>query len=151
MAIKYKHSINMAIQAAHIKLLFPNSNLSFTQNRLVWRESVTPSPLSNSYIVELIYIRNEHPNVFVRKPTLKLYPGAFKLEHVYDTDKQWLCLYRRSAKQWQEDMLISDTIIPWACEWLLHHELWVSTGIWNGGGIHNATISDKTKDINPDE
>lgn len=33
--------------------------------------------------------------------------------------------------------MISDTIIPWTSEWLLHYEYWVLTGIWQGGGIED--------------
>jgi hypothetical protein len=58
--------------------------------------------------------------------------------HVYDTNEQRICLYYRKAREWNSSMFLSDTIIPWASEWLLHHELWVMTGVWSGGGIHNA-------------
>ena len=33
-------------------------------------------------------------------------------------------------------MFIADTIVPWACEWLLHYEIWLATGEWHGGGEH---------------
>ena len=33
-------------------------------------------------------------------------------------------------------MNIAETIIPWASEWLLHYEIWLATGEWQGGGIH---------------
>jgi len=31
-------------------------------------------------------------------------------------------------------MLIADTIIPWASEWLFHYEIWKVTKTWHGGG-----------------
>ena len=33
-------------------------------------------------------------------------------------------------------MLLADTIVPWAAEWLMHYELWLVTGEWTGGGDH---------------
>ena len=29
-------------------------------------------------------------------------------------------------------MLIVDTIVAWAAEWLLHYEIWLATGEWFG-------------------
>jgi hypothetical protein len=55
---------------------------------------------------------------------------------VYDTEKQHLCIYYKRAKEWDETKFIADTIIPWTSEWLLHYEIWVATGTWQGGGIH---------------
>ncbi len=43
-----------------------------------------------------------------------------------------LCLHYNG--EWDPTMLISETIIPWASEWLLHYELWLATGEWLGGG-----------------
>jgi hypothetical protein len=78
-----------------------------------------------------------HPDVFIIDPKpLILAPGETRLKHVYDHDKQHLCLYFRKDKEWTASKMIADTIIPWASEWLLHYEFWVLTGEWRGGGIH---------------
>jgi len=144
----YERSLNFALQAGKINFMFPGSHLNFDQNRLVWAHSLTPSPLSSTYDVRLIYKRGEDPNVFVTNPKLKLYPGETKLPHVYNTDKQWLCLYFRKAREWRPNMLIANTVISWTCEWLVHYELWVGTGDWHGGGIHlknEFNINEKQK------
>lgn len=31
-------------------------------------------------------------------------------------------------------MLIANTIVPWAVEWLFFYEVWLVTGEWGGGG-----------------
>ena len=31
-------------------------------------------------------------------------------------------------------MLIAETIVPWASEWLFYYEIWKGTGEWYGGG-----------------
>ena len=48
-----------------------------------------------------------------------------------------------SGKEWDTGMYYVKTLIPWACEWLNHYELWVSTGTWHGGGIHHETEAEK--------
>ena len=85
----------------------------------------------------MVYQREKHPNVYVLEPKpLILAEGKSKLEHVYDTTKQHLCIYYKKAKEWNESKFIAETIIPWTSEWLFHYEIWVTTGTWHGGGIH---------------
>lgn len=109
--------------------------------------SLIPSPLSGTYKIRLCYQQGKHPDVFVESPLpLKRAEGATLLEHVYSTEKQHLCLYVRKAQEWNDTMFISNTVIPWISEWIFHYELWVLTGVWNGGGIHNS-IAEKTKKI----
>ncbi len=143
MVNKRTHTLNMAVQAGKIRSLFPDASLSFTQNKLTWKSEITPSPLSASYQVKLVYEKGEHPNVFVTNPKLSLHPDKFSLPHIYNTEKQKLCLYYRKGREWKSDMLIANTVIPWTCEWLIHYECWVATGTWHGGGIHNESEAEK--------
>lgn len=140
-------TLNFAIQAAKIKALFPDSSPTSNHNRLVWNHTITPSPLSASYDVKLVYVRDDWPKVYVVNPKLELYPGEVALPHVYSTEEQWLCLYYRPGREWKADMHLADTIIPWTCEWLLHYELWLATGNWHGGGIHPKTELNKLREI----
>ncbi|TWI79029.1 hypothetical protein IQ13_3421 [Lacibacter cauensis] len=147
MASKLKHhSLNMGVQAGRLRSVFPSSTIRFSQNELTWESSITPTPLSSIYEVKLHYVRGENPNVYVVAPKLILFPGESTLPHVYDTEKQWLCLYYRKAKEWNSNMLVADTVVPWACEWLCHYEIWLCTGTWQGGGIHNETGVEKQAD-----
>lgn len=137
----YPHTLNLAIQAGKMMSLFPMSKITFDQNFLVWESFITPSPLSAEYLIKIMYARDSHPDVFVVSPKLTLYQGQEKLPHVYDTEKQWLCIYYRRGREWRSNMAISDTVLPWTCEWLLHYEFWLGTGKWLGGGIHGDIIS----------
>ena len=99
--------------------------------------SYTTNLLSPKYLIKVVYHRESHPNVYVLDPKpLTLAKGETRLKHVYNTEKQHLCIYYKRAKEWDESQFIADTIIPWTSEWLLHYEIWVATGIWHGGGIH---------------
>ncbi|MCX6132627.1 MAG: hypothetical protein NTU47_02340 [Ignavibacteriales bacterium] len=91
----------------------------------------------------MIYLRGQHPDVYVASPKLDLFPGESRLPHVYSTEEQRLCLYYRRAREWNSGMYIGDTIIPWTSEWLLHYEIWLATGSWHGGGIQHIPESEK--------
>lgn len=140
MATIKKHEIPLVVQAYKLQHYFPDSKWTIDNcgSRLVWKGTLQPTDLSGSYKIKLIYKRNEHPDVYVIEPDpLTLAKGAEKLEHVYDTRKQHLCIYYRKAKEWNTDKFIADTVIPWTSEWLMHYEYWVATGIWYGGGIEH--------------
>lgn len=136
--VKKSKRISLIIQERFLKELFPQAKIQRNgENFLTWVDSVTPSPLSCSYKLKLEYMKGKRVSVYVVEPApLKLAQGKTILPHVYSTEKQKLCLYFPDGKQWNERMLFAKTIIPWACEWLLHYELWVGTGEWHGGGIH---------------
>lgn len=70
-------------------------------------------------MIKLVYKGVKHPNVYVVNRKLDLYSGETKLPHVYDTEKQWLCLYYRKANEWRNDMFIADVVVPWISECLL--------------------------------
>lgn len=57
-------------------------------------------------------------------------PPDKKVPHVFSDMS--LCLHLHD--EWHADMLISESVIPWASEWLLHYELWLVTEEWLGGG-----------------
>ena len=132
-----KSEIPLVIQGHKLRSYFPYSKYSIRCNTLVWKGYLQPSELSSRYLIKVVYHREKHPNVYVLEPkALILAEGKTKLEHVYDSSKQHLCIYYKRAKEWDATKLIADTIIPWTSEWLLHYEYWVATGTWHGGGIH---------------
>ncbi len=147
MGMKVKiHPLNMALQAQRLKALFPNSEINFNSQVLNWRCVITPSPLSREYQIKLVLGRGEQPNVYIESPLLELYPEKNSLPHVYSTKKQWLCLYYKKVKQWNSGMYLADTVVPWISEWLMHYELWLCTGIWHGGGIHDEKKVENLKE-----
>lgn len=77
--------------------------------------------------------RGDWPHVHVVAPELVPRPGE-RLPHVYPGDE--LCLYQPKSREWDSSMVLAETIVPWAAEWLLHYEVWMATGEWTGGGEH---------------
>ena len=143
--VRAKNSrVSLVVQAGVLRSVFPNSEVKRKgEDSLTWTHTLTPSPLSDNYQVKLHYRRNQGVNFYVIKPKLVLASGHSKLPHVYSTPEQQLCLYYPKTKEWDVSMLYTRTIIPWACEWLYHYELWVATGDWHGGGIAHENEAEK--------
>ncbi len=131
---------SLIIQEKALKAAFPESEVKrYREKSLVWLGSVNPSPLSGTYKLKLFYERNKKVKVFVVDPKpLALAEGQSKLPHVYSTAEQHLCLFYPYGAEWNADMLYAKTIIPWACEWLCHYEIWACTGTWHGGGVEHG-------------
>ena len=102
------------------------------RNRLTWEADFTPSHLSKTYAVQLIYKLNKSPDIHVTKPKLVV-PEGKRLPHTYRGER--LCLYDPGVGEWRGDMLLVQTIVPWISEWLINYEIWLATGKWCGG-IH---------------
>ena len=134
-----KNNVPLIRQAGALKSYFPDSTIIRKGDlELKWTCTITPTPLSASYKLHLHYQKSEGVKVYVLEPKpLVLAPGENHLPHVYSTVEQELCLYYPKDKEWTPAMLYVHTLIPWACEWLLHYEIWVATGEWKGGGIEH--------------
>ena len=136
--------ISLSLQRMHLKSVFPSSIVKIFRNQsLEWIHILKPSPFSNSYKVKLIYILHKGLKFYVLEPKLKLREGENFLPHVYSTSEQRLCLYYPDGQAWNASKLYVDTIIPWACEWLLFYELWLATGEWYGGGVCHTNEAEK--------
>ena len=113
---------------------------NLTHNSFSCQIVVRPTSLSVEYTLKIVFEPDQKIpfSVYVVDPKpLKLAEGATRLVHIYgDNIKQNLCLYRPRKKQWDKSMLLSETAIPWAVEWLYFYEIWVNTGKWLGGGDH---------------
>jgi hypothetical protein len=127
--------VNLARQAELLQSHFTESFCVITNSTLIWTNDITPTSLSNTYSVKIVYRWNTDPDVFVIDQRLRLAKGKVKLPHVYSTSKQHLCLYYRKGREWNSQMLLTKTIVPWASEWLQFYELWLPKGVWYGGGI----------------
>jgi len=119
--------LSTAQQALGLRSVFPDSAVALSPRRLHWTGRLQPSELCRRYTVEIDYKRGHYPKVRVLAPELKADDAGF-LPHTYNDLS--LCLH--DAGQWDESMLIVDTIVPWAAEWLLHYEVWLATNEWFG-------------------
>jgi hypothetical protein len=139
------NNVSLIVQEGTLKSYFPSSSvIRKGENEIVWTHTVTPSPLSQSYTLKLHYKKGDGAKVYVLDPKpLDLATGKTLLPHVYSTPEQRLCLYYPIDREWTPKKLYVKTLIPWACEWLVHYEIWSVTGTWCGGGVHHETEAEK--------
>ena len=105
---------------------FNNSRWTIRPHGFTWFFDVTPTALSDTYTLKIVYNEPFFPNIYIVSPKpLMLAEGAKRLPHTYDTKKQRLCLFRPHFGEWNSIMLIADTIVHWAIEWLYYYENWV--------------------------
>lgn len=123
----------LPVQEAHLQRRYPDSRVVRTLQQLTWLGRLTPSPYCSTYEVLVDHRLGEAPLVYVSRPRLQLV-GGHELPHVYSWNT--LCLYL-DDREWDPSLLIADTLVPWASEWLYFYEAWVATeGEWFGEGVH---------------
>lgn len=133
-------------QLKRIIIDFPKAKIvknSWNSFRVVLE--VQPTSVSKKYQLLIYYEKNRWIEVFVIDIKLEVAANRSKLPHVYNSEKQQLCLYSPRKKEWNGFNCIVDTIIPWASEWLYFYELWLPEGKWYGGGHNEYPNEDNTK------
>ena len=120
-------SLSLAHQAFALRRIFPEGTTSIRRISLAWTGILTPTPLSRDYTVRVTYSLRTYPRVVIIDPPLVPDENGL-LPHFYREGS--LCLHE--AHEWDRSMLIVDTTIPWATEWLAHYELWKWSGQWYG-------------------
>lgn len=138
------NSLSINIQADALRR-YPTGQIACRKDGLlVWRWEVQPSCLSTKYTIKLVYRYGGTPKVWVLSPKpLALAEGQTSLPHVYSTLEQQICLFYNAGeeeKEWRPDMILANTVVPWISEWLYFYELWLITGTWLGGGVHNGKV-----------
>ena len=136
-----RRPLGLQKQLMLLEQLFPEGRGTIRYGTLCWSCEVFPSPLSLKYLIELEYLWGKTPRVYVSGGELLGLESFDAIPHQYSnltTDhKVCVCLDRLP---WDSTTIIARTLIPWAIEWLAHFEVWLISGKWTGGGIHNGKI-----------
>jgi hypothetical protein len=122
-------------QAFALRETMPQTKCRIRQGVLSCTISLQPTAVSRQYTLGLRYTIGDQPMVRVLSPQLELHPEAALLPHTFLGGQ--LCL--NYPWEWQTDMVIAHTTLPWTCEWLYHYEIWLVTGTWTGGG-HDTDV-----------
>jgi hypothetical protein len=115
---------SIAQQDAYIRSRFPG--FRFHKNRHCWVGAIKSDQLSRAYTLRITYRLGRIPKV-----TVDELPRAEYAKHTYADGS--LCLYYPEDEgAWHDRAYIAETLIPWACEWLVFYEHWKVTGDWLG-------------------
>ncbi len=143
--------LSVADQDKRIRQLYPEFRLVLNCDFMgVWEGPLTP--VSKTYQIRITYLAynvfhgfmlgNPIESVIVLNPPIGRDPRGTgeRAQHVYYWDRHpdfpRLCLHDPVANDWHWNMLIAETLIPFAIDWLFWHEDWVATGLWRGKGRH---------------
>lgn len=130
-------TVPIQAQLSILAKYYPNGVVKTqTPHRLVWETDIVPTPNSVTYRIRIDYHINHSPKVYVIEPPILARPeGVEELPHVFNTEKQQICLYYGRLGEWDSTKFLAREIVPWASEWLMFYELWLITGEWLGEGI----------------
>lgn len=133
-----RRRITLAQQQAAIMGAFPESKAIIKKSILVWNGKLKPTPLSKEYKVTIKYNGISTPEAWVfgdELAQLEAHDFPHKYQINIEEKRVKMCLFMPRSNEWNTSKLISDTIVPWAIEWLYYYEIWLVTGEWCGGGI----------------
>lgn len=136
----FNDSKNVAIQLLNLESKYNCLEYSLKSGKLTWKQRVRPSKLSRTYDI-IVQYDGKIPRIYlynqgIMKSENEYIPHCYERNYKNKTNEYvMICLYYPKYNEWSGNMLLSDTIIPWAIDWLYFYELWRITGRWLGGGI----------------
>lgn len=104
-----------------------------TNNGIICIMDITPSENSDTYKVEISYRYGQYPKAKLLSHKLEKRNGEYP-HHKYGIDNNGyarLCVFCPGCNEWNSDMLISESFIPWISTWLNAYEFWLITGEWH--------------------
>lgn len=130
----YNPMVKLLRHYTEIKRLYGNIESSvLSKDSFTVIMNITPSENSQTYRVKISYRYGYKPRAVLLSPDLQQKEGKYP-HHIYEMDKNGharLCVYCPFLDEWNEDMSIATSFIPWASTWLNTYEYWLITGEWH--------------------
>jgi hypothetical protein len=126
-----KRRLTLAQQSYYMSVDYPGFTARNIKTAIEWVGSITPTPMSGTYLVRIYYKIPDRPEVTVLSPELSIAPGHKHLPHTFPPDWKKLCLYM--SPDWNAQKPVN-WIVPWIALWLYFYEIWRLTGAWLGEG-----------------
>ena len=136
----FNNKKTVAMQAYNLKNTYQFESCVIKRGVMKWVQKVRPRKESREYEITVIY-DGKIPKVYlfnqgIMKSKNELIPHCYERKFKsFKNEYIRICLYYPGYNEWNQEMFISRTIIPWAIEWLLYYEYWRVTNKWLGGGI----------------
>ena len=129
--------VSIIIQLHNIRRKYKELIVEDYSNKVV--DITLKAEVSKQYMLKIRYKGYGIPEALININELE---NIDNIPHNYGTtqigEERYLSLCLFYGREWNSNKNISDTIIPWAIEWIYYYELWLITGNWLGGGIHKA-------------
>lgn len=130
----YNPMVKLLRHYTEIKRLYGNIESSvLSKDSFTVIMNITPSENSQTYKVKISYRYGYKPRAVLLSPDLQQKEGKYP-HHIYEMDKNGharLCVYCPFLDEWDEDMSIATSFIPWVSTWLNTYEYWLITGEWH--------------------
>lgn len=130
--------LSVAAQLLDLRKNRSDLEVCIDKDELVVRGHLQPAPSMRSYRFLLRYRMGLSPKIWIKEPALTELSKGRKIPHLYSQKAAQLCLFYPPANEWTKNMLLRNSFLAWASEWLYHFEIWLVTNIWTGGGISHG-------------
>lgn len=96
----------------------------------------------------IVNISGYNPYAFVLSPSLNdLKQNNDSIPHLYDQKRYKLCLHYPHTNDFDENIEIGQQYIPWIKLWLFYFEMWLTNGVWKGGGVEPGDEFDQEHNL----
>lgn len=95
--------------------------------------NIVPSANSDCYKVKIYYRYGHAPKAILLSPPLQQYNNKYP-HHIYGHNPDGtavLCVYHPDQDEWNSNVPIATSFIPWISTWLNTYEYWLITGEWH--------------------
>ena len=113
-------------------------------NELMCIIRLQPTPQSIEYKVRIWFKPGYWPQSSLLEPKEIAKVDGKKPHHLYNRSedgKERLCVFYPKGHEWNDNMFLADSYIPWVITWLSAYEIWQITGAW----VYPEQIDDKPK------
>ena len=92
-----------------------------------------PNEHGDIYTVKITYKCGGIPQAILLSPEIQCYDGKLS-HHTYGLspkeEKPILCVCAPGFQEWNPNLWIAESFVPWVCTWLNTYEFWLITGNW---------------------
>ena len=143
MAVKYPKQSPMPLSAQMYSLKATYSSIDgcgIKNGVLTCLLKITPSETSDTYKLRIKYklslkTGEYYPQVWLLDPPMQKKDGDYP-KHIYASRQdaaghQCLCVFYPGFSEWNRQMMLSRSFVPWISTWLNTYEYWLITDEWH--------------------
>ena len=134
--LKKYEPIGLPLQKFYLEQLYSDliESCTIKKRTLKCDINLQPSGESNVYRIRIMYrLKDYSPKAWLLSPALEIRNGEYP-HHLYEPDREGhpqLCVFDPGADEWNWQMSIATSFIPWIVSWLNTYEYWLITGEWH--------------------